>query len=174
MTSLRDDADSSFEVVDGPARSTARYVLTQRPRVGIVGLGAAGDPPGPAVLVPAGWTYAQLLESDAVTLLDLTGAGVLLVDGERPVGVLPLANIRGYLSGTERTVSTRVLGDEAGLGDPMLAAAMLAGDYQLGRARVVCAEPGCGHVNTLDFFDRYRPPDCTNPEPPPHPLRLPG
>jgi hypothetical protein len=175
MTSLRDDADPSYEVVDvagGPARSAARYVLTHRADAGIVGLNAADEPLGPAVLVPADWTYAQLVGSDAVTLLDLTSTGVLLVDGEQPVGVLPLDAVRRYLSQNQLLVDTRTLGDD-GAADGGLAAAGLAGDYQLGRARVVCAEPGCGYVNALNFFDRYRPPDCANPNLPAHELKLP-
>ncbi len=177
MTSLRDDADPSYEVVDaagGPARSAvrsgARYVLTRRAGAGIVALGAAGEPPGPAVLVPADWTYPDLVDSDAVTLLDLTSAGVLLVDGERPVGVLPLDTIRRYVAENQLLVNTRTQGDD-GAADGGLAGAGLAGDYQLGRAQVVCAEPGCGYVNTLNFFDRYRPPDCANPDLPAHELK---
>ena len=89
MTSLRDDADPSYEVVDlsaEPTQPRTHYVVRYRAGTGLVGLRLADEPLGPAVMVPADWAHAQLVDSDAVTLLDLTRAGVLLVDGERRRG----------------------------------------------------------------------------------------
>ncbi|MCW6004795.1 hypothetical protein K1W54_09375 [Micromonospora sp. CPCC 205371] len=165
MTSLREHADHS-----------GRYVVIHRPGQGVLGMGTAeelrdavesGAPPPPAVLVPADWTFAQLVESDVITLLDLTTAGVVLMDGGRPAGVVPLDRIRRYLIDEGSAVRTRVQGDGDAAAD-----AVLPGDYQTGRARVACAAPGCGYVNTLAFFDRNRPPTCANTALPTHPLSI--
>ena len=192
MTYLRDHADDSYRLLDAsitPAQALdalaeSRYAVVQQDGT-VIGIGTADDLAmaaqrgaprladpltalPPAVLVPADWSVSRLVESDTVTLMDLTDAGIVLMEGEQPVGVVALDRIRAAVAAEHGGVWTRPLGDGDSPAD-----AMLPGDFRIGRARVVCSAPGCGYVNTLDFFDRFRPPDCVNPDIPRHSL-LPG
>jgi hypothetical protein len=187
MSVLREYADESYALLDvnlSPAKAIddlgpAHYVFAERSRVGLVGAGSREDlgrcaqggdvdlsglPP--AVVVPADWTFAHLVESDAVTLLDLGGVGVVLVHDEKPVGLVPLAEIRRHRD-VERLLLTRILGDSDAAAD-----GVLAGDYQTAFGRVLCRSLNCGFPNTVGFFDRFRPPRCANPDLPEHPLTI--
>jgi CBS domain-containing protein len=191
MTVLRDHLDHSYRHLEATlpawraleALAGHRYAIVQHDGaiVGIItrdhladsadkGASSLIDPLvalEPAILVPADWTVTRLVESDAVTLMDLSNSVIVLVDEERPVGVVSLNRIRAAVAADSQGVSTRPLGDGDSTAD-----ATLAGDVGIGRARLLCHEPGCGFVNTLTFFDRLRPPDCANPARPPHRLRL--
>jgi hypothetical protein len=123
----------------------------------------------PVITIPATMSAEEFVATPGVTLLDLSDdvPGVVLVDGDRPVGVVPIETIDHLAAsgGFEPPPTTR--GPFGYAGD-----AALAGEVSLPSARVRCAAPGCGFVNTLVFFDRTVPPPCANPGLPAHRLTV--
>ncbi len=134
----------------------------------VLGAVTADGDSTPVVVVDADLSFAEFADSDAVTLLDLGARFVALAEAGRPIGLVPVETIGAYLAGGDYAARpTTMSGAHGGNAD-----GSLHGDPQVGTARVRCAHPGCGHINTLTFFDPDRPPPCASPVPPPHPLAI--
>ncbi|MEU3457274.1 hypothetical protein ABZ671_27275 [Micromonospora sp. NPDC006766] len=122
----------------------------------------------PLLVFPATMTMDELVESAAVTLLDLGATNALLVaDDGSPVGLLPVDVVVDHLASpaylpTQRTFSP--LGTETD--------AMWPGFEQAPLARLVCAATGCGFLNELLEYSADPPTVCANPAPPAHPLMI--
>ncbi|MEV0405678.1 hypothetical protein [Actinoallomurus sp. NPDC050550] len=125
--------------------------------------------PPPVILVAADTTAAEFVSSSAVTLLDLADdiPGLVRVSDGRPVGVLPVEELDALLATGGYEPPPTTMGPFGAATD-----AILPGGARVPKARVRCAEPGCGWLNELDFYDRTAPPRCANEGLPEHPLRL--
>lgn len=121
-----------------------------------------------AILADADLTFAEYGGSPAVTLLDLGARAVVLLDGDRAVAVLPVAVVAAFFASESYMPPSNVMTPHGSSSDGSL------GRPRTGLATVICAEPGCGHPNTLFSFNRRKRPVCTNPERPEHTLRIGG
>ena len=141
---------------------------------------SAADPPLPAtsastrvllpplVVLPADLTMTDLVNSAAITLLDLGGPAALLVDRDgAAVGALPVAAVVDHLAGPGYLTAYRHLGPNGPTGD---------GTWPTGTrlplARLHCAVAECGYLNELTEYFEDALVACANPEPPRHDLVL--
>jgi len=115
----------------------------------------------PVIMIPAALSAVEFIATPGVTLLDLSDdvPGLVLVDSDRPVGVMPIATVDGLLATGGFEPPPTTMGPLGYAGD-----AALPGEVDLPHARMRCAAPGCGFVNTLVFYDRSAPPLCANPD----------
>jgi hypothetical protein len=118
----------------------------------------------PGVEIPAGTPLDDVVGGRAVTLLELNPHGAVLVRGGEVLGVVTAAMIDEVASAGN--VASRTMGESADSGLP--------GDVRVPTARVMCAWPGCGHVNVMTFYDPDRPGRCANPDLPIHAVTLSG
>jgi hypothetical protein len=121
----------------------------------------------PLLVLPATMTMDELAESAAVTLLDLGTTTALLVDGDDPVGLLPLDAVVDHLASSEFLPAQRTLGPLGAETD-----ALWPGSGRTPLARLVCAATGCGYLNELLEYSADPPTACANPAPPAHPLAI--
>lgn len=121
----------------------------------------------PVVTVPAKVSLEEFAR-EAVTLLEVWDElpGLVIVDEGRVVDVVPIQVVDRLLA--QLRPEPTEMGPIGATGD-----ATLGGDPAVPAARVRCAATDCGFVNTLTFYNRRRPPLCTNPDRASHPLVLP-
>ncbi len=118
----------------------------------------------PVVEVDADVTFAEFAASPSVTLLDLGVRVLVLREGDRTVGVVPVEVFAAHLASPDYTPPAPVMAGAGGLGD-----AALPGQPRTGLAPVVCQEPGCGHLNRLAHYWPGAPPWCSAPRTAPPP-----
>lgn len=127
--------------------------LDRATRAGVADLRACGTT---VILVAADVGLAEFADSDAVTLLDLGAAAIVLLDGERVVAVAPATMVDDYLAtggyyGPSRTMG----GPHGGNAD-----GELHGRVRTGVAQVRCARPGCGAITPVTVYDPGALPWC--------------
>ncbi|MEV1005018.1 hypothetical protein [Nonomuraea sp. NPDC050202] len=122
----------------------------------------------PAIVADSDVTFAEFGASPAVTLLDVGARALVLLEGAEVTAVLPVGVVGAYFASESYVPPSSVMTPHGGSTDGSL------GRPRTGLAHVVCAEPGCGHLNELASFNRRRLPTCANPDPPEHPLRIGG
>ncbi|TDO46724.1 hypothetical protein EV643_110107 [Kribbella sp. VKM Ac-2527] len=168
-------ADASVTVLPWPppeppsGRSAgSRYVVLALAGHGPVAVAEGAGDFRPAVVIGAEVRLADLVAADGMSLLDLDPYGLVVVDADTVVGVVPGEVLDEYLGAGQAPVP-RPMG-------PLESAAggQLHGSHTTPAAVVMCAAPGCNHPNPLAFFDRRHPPACANPDQPPHLLAVPG
>ncbi|MFI6924530.1 hypothetical protein ACIBIZ_31625 [Nonomuraea spiralis] len=114
----------------------------------------------PCVVAAERTTFAEFCDGLSVTLLDLGAeAVVLLDDGRRISGVLPVEAVQRYLGSGAHVPEPSEMGPHGSSDDHLV-----HGLPGLPLARVLCREAGCGLVNSLAYFDPARPPYCRNPD----------
>ena len=117
----------------------------------------------PAVVTDAATTIGELVDSSAVTLLDLGVRGLVVQRDGELAGVVPASEVSAFLAAGGHVSASRTMGPHGDASD-----ATLGGRPETGLANVVCAAPGCGFVNKcLVFYDPDNPPACVNPSPRP-------
>lgn len=124
----------------------------------------------PSVIVGCEIEMQQLTNSSVMTLFDVGARGAIVLGNKGVIGVLPIEVIDDFIASGEYKPLENVLGDDnttRGAAD-----GILGGDYQTPAGTKVCAYPGCGYSNILADFDRDYPPQCKNPNLPPHLLKL--
>jgi hypothetical protein len=168
MTNVGDQAVPARTLSDPEPVGEGEYAVVVD-ETGPVELLSGENPAGePVVTVRSDLDLAELAESPLLLLLEAYPRlpGFVVVDAEGAVtGALPVEVLDEFLGSGRFEPATTVMGPggHAGDGD-------VPGDPRLPRARVRCRADGCGHVNTLTYADVARPPACTNPDLPAHPL----
>lgn len=127
--------------------------LDRAARAGATDLRGSG---AAAILVAADVGFAEFADSDAVTLLDLGAATIVLLDGDEAVAAVPVAAVDDFLaiSGYDRPPTT-MGGPHGGTAD-----GELHGRARTGVAQVRCARPDCQAITPVIFYDPDRPPWC--------------
>ncbi|MGK3206875.1 hypothetical protein [Amycolatopsis sp. MEPSY49] len=171
------EPDTSFVVLREPASPAEAlgllgdrtYAVLVDESGHVLALGTAADlaegralPPG--VEIPIGIPLDDVVGGEAVTLLDLNPHGAVVVRDSEVLGVISTAAIDEAASAGQ--IASRTMGEGTD--------SALPGDIRVPTARVSCAWPGCGHVNTLTFYDPDRPGGCANPDLPAHTITLSG
>jgi hypothetical protein len=121
----------------------------------VVALGTAtelaeGRPLPPGVEIPAGIPLVEVVNGEAVTLLELNSHGAVVVRESEVLGVVPASVIDETVASGH--VASRTMGEASD--------SALPGDIRVPTARIMCAWLGCGYINVITFYDPDRPSSC--------------
>jgi hypothetical protein len=153
----------------GPMGEAAVRVLVDEQGTVVGTVAGPGTTVRTAVVADADRTLGEFADSPAITLLVLDVPHLVLVRDGAVVGVVRTSVVADYLASGAHQPARNELGSSGASAD-----GFLPGAVRIAVAHVACAQPDCGHVNAVEYWNPRTPPRCANPDRAPHDLVFKG